>query len=111
MVFLERTKSKGLISHYEYECVDVFGEIKIKSRQRLSSEILDLIIMKALKDTPEGYMDGVRWKLNKQNEWDEVKETTYVWKINLNLNHFSLNLKKVWEFIKSTAKRLGGLFS
>lgn len=106
MVFLERKLNNTLSHHFEYSCIDVFGELKIKSKHQLSAELLDMIAMKALKDTPVGNSDGVSWELHKQNEWDEVKdEVAYTAKVNFNLKHFSLNLKKVWDFLKNIVKR------
>jgi len=106
MVFLERVKNKGPFERYEYSCVDVFGELKIKATYRLSAEVLDLIVMKALKDTPAGEMKGVSWKLKKMNEWEEVMdENTYTANVNLNAKHFSLNLKRIWDFLKKIVRR------
>jgi len=105
MVFLERTKNKGFSESYEYSCADVFGELKIKSSYRLDAETLDLIVMKALKDTPVGEMKGVKWQLKKMNEWEEIKdESAYSARVNLNARHFSFNLKRIWDFLKKIVR-------
>ena len=98
MTFLERKKNRGFSDSYEYSCVDVFGELEIKSFHKLDAETLDLISMTALKDTPVGSMKGISWELSARNEWEEVKSLE-----NEPISKFKI--KNLWAFIRKIVKR------